>query len=70
MKIQELENKHYSIFEDRGIGNPNIKHTDLSIQFAIEVLNDMIGNSDIGGYINENFLKSEIQELKQYLDEK
>ena len=74
MNIEELESKHYSIFEDRSIGNPNLKHTKLSIEFAISVLEESLNriidvDSDEAYYI-QNTLEDKIQELKTYLDEK
>ena len=63
MTIEELKDKHFNIDE----GNVEIpisfvnSHTKLSIQFAIEVLEDMDEHTQIN---------DKIQELKQYLDEK
>lgn len=62
MTIEELEDKHFNIDE----GNVEIpisfvnSHTKLSIQFAIEVLEDMDEHTQIN---------DKIQELKQYLYE-
>lgn len=69
MTVEELEDEHSETFWMDDISNAiNIHlHTKLSIQFAIEVLND-IAVIDIVNMPNEVY--SKIRELKQYLDEK
>jgi len=65
MSIEELENMHYNVFDDRGIGNPLIKHTKLSIEFAISVLEEM-RDTTIHNRVKVETDKK-IQELKTYL---
>lgn len=68
MTIEELEDKHFNIDE----GNVEIpisfvnSHTKLSIQFAIEILEELHSKNVSYFY----FVDSKIQELKQYLDDK
>ena len=57
MTIKELEDKHKKIAFTSGY----YPHTKLSIQFAIEFLEDFDEHTQING---------KIEELKQYLDEK
>lgn len=64
MTTAKLESKHYSIFEDRGIGNPSIKHSKLSLQFAIELLEEL--NTKMS-FPNQVIL-DKIQELKTKLN--
>lgn len=58
MTIEELENKHFIIPDEAYMASD--KHTKLSIQFAIEVLESFDEHTQIN---------DKIQELKQYLDE-
>ena len=72
MTIDELEQGHYDIhFGKKYEINPPDYHTKLSIQFAIEVLEELnqiwVGDSKM---IHVNEVQNKIQELKQYLDEK
>ena len=67
MNIKELEDKHYHIWDCwRGTCSNEDLHTKLSIQFAIEVLEE-VSNSSFEIY--SKTLNDKIQELKQYLDE-
>ena len=68
MSIEELENKHGDIplellnFDEFYY----IKHTKLSVEFAIEVLEEVYeGNPETYG----EKISTKIQELKQYLNE-
>ena len=76
MTIEELENlqtQHYLICKDsdKTFYYAKEKHTKLSIQFAISLLEELeqfwIGDSKMI-YVDE--IQGKIQELKQYLDEK
>lgn len=69
MTIEKLEDKHFLIL-GYGIRNEiilNKEHAKLSIQFAVEVLEEMFPM--MVQYDNE-LINDKIQELKQYLDEK
>ena len=69
MTIEELEDKHFNIDE----GNVEIpisfvnSHTKLSIQFAIEILEEFKICNSLGEL--PDIIEDKIQELKQYLDE-
>ena len=66
MTIEELEQGHYDIhFGKKYEINPPNYHTKLSIQFAIEVLEECLNK-----YTPEENIKAGIKQLKQYLDEK
>ena len=73
MTIDELEDKHYEQSKDelRHRTTYPIHHTYLSIQFTVEVLEELnqiwVGDSKM---IHVNEVQNKIQELKQYLDEK
>ena len=68
MTVDELASKHYDIFENRLIGNPDAKHTKLSIEFTVGILRNLnIGRCHECDADNE--INNKIQELKQYLDE-
>ena len=54
MTVEELKDKHFYISHQH-----KESHTKLSIQFAIEILEDMDEHTQIN---------DKIQELKQYLD--
>ena len=58
MTIEELEDKH-RIVSWHNVSTDNNLHTKLSIQFAIEVLENMEEHTQIN---------DKIQELKQYYD--
>lgn len=69
MNIQELELKHWQVSPKYGLGNGVMetydakKHVYLSIQFAIEMLED----SQKGwGYFDDHVF-NKIEELKKYL---
>lgn len=65
MTIEELEHKHFIIPDEAYMASD--KHTKLSIQFTIDVLEESI--TDTSYHEVDSFCKSKIQELKQYLDE-
>lgn len=65
MTIEELEHKHFIIPEQAYKSSK--QHTKLSIQFAINVLEEMEYN--ILSDMEICKFESKIQELKQYLDE-
>ena len=65
MNIQELENKHFRI-PDKSFCS-NILHRDISIQFAIEILEELsysIGTPDCHCEVE---IYNKIEELKKYL---
>ena len=64
MSIQELEYKHFNI-PDQAY-QQSIKHTKLSVEFAISVLEEV--NKNYPELIHYR-INDKIQELKQYLDE-
>lgn len=79
MRIEELEDKHLNTI-NTGIGNTEEElaeywfskqkeHTNLSIQFAISVL-ESLGVGRCYECDANNEIENKIQELKQYLDEK
>ena len=77
MRIEELEDKHLNTI-NTGIGNTEEElaeywfskqkeHTNLSIQFAIEVLEEIVrDNSDLD---TVDLTWNKLQKLRQYLDE-
>ena len=78
MTIEELKNKHSELIEV-GLGNTEEElaeywfnkqkeHTELSIQFAIEILEEIEICNSLGEL--PDIIEDKIQELKQYLDEK
>ena len=79
MRIEELEDKHLNTI-NTGIGNTEEElaeywfskqkeHTNLSIQFAISVL-ESLGVGRCYECDANNEIENKIQELKQYLDER
>ena len=74
MTIEELKDKHY--MTNNGSDICHLEHTQLSIQFAIEVLDKIFTNGfgmpDIHSTKEDwrREYEDKIQELKQYLDEK
>lgn len=62
MNIQELEDKHYTIWDFDRISSNEEKHTKLSVEFAIEILDNLSPDY-------HKFIENKIQELKKYLDE-
>ena len=70
MNIEELEYKHFSIPEQAYKSTE--KHTKLSIQFAIEVLEELYFDNEPmeKPNIDNKIITDKIQELKKYLDEK
>lgn len=68
MTIKELNDKHFSIASGKGWENNPFEdeHTELSIQFAIEVLKSLDDN--VNGRDVYTCIGDKIQELKQYLD--
>lgn len=66
MTIEELDDRH-RIVSWHNVSPDNNLHTKLSIQFAIEVLEESI--TDTSYHEVDSFCKNKIQELKQYLDE-
>ena len=72
MSIQELEDKHVKIaFEPLNFDEFHYKkHTKLSVEFAISVLEEFTIQYCECGRIDDNVeIESKIQELKQYLNE-
>ena len=72
MNIQELEDKHVKIaFEPLNFDEFHYKkHTKLSVEFAISVLEEFTIQYCECGRIDDNVeIESKIQELKQYLNE-
>lgn len=77
MNIQELEDKHFNLpNEPLGLKEfPYKKHTKLSVEFAIEQLEEI--DQTIFNILNNNpdffqisfKIQDKIQELKQYLNE-
>lgn len=61
-KKEDLNKSHYKIWEKNPEISQSKEHTKLSIQFAIEVLEEL--DTQTMSVFNK------IQELKQYLDEK
>ena len=70
MTIEELRNKHFntSIAGKVLNGSTDYKHTKLSIQFAIDVLEKFEICNSLGEL--PDVIEDKIQELKQYLDER
>ena len=66
MKARRLNKSHYKIWEKNPEISQSKEHTKLSIQFAIEVLEESI--TDTSYHEVDSFCKSKIQELKQYYD--
>lgn len=66
MELQELNEKHILTcrYEECGDEGNYKNHTKLSIQFAIDVLEEMY--KELEYYCTP--VKNKIQELKQYLD--
>jgi hypothetical protein len=64
MNIQELEDKHYTIWDFDRIASNEVEHTKLSVEFAIEQLENVIHNSEV-----YDSILNKIQELEKYLDE-
>lgn len=62
MNSEDLNKSHYKIWEKNPEISQSKEHTKLSIQFAIEVLEEL--DTQTMSVFNK------IQELKQYLDEK
>ena len=72
MNIQELEDKHADIrFQPLNFDEfYEVKHTKLSVEFAISVLEEFTIQYCECGRIDDNVeIESKIQELKQYLNE-
>jgi hypothetical protein len=72
MTIDNLFAAHTKLWADDPT-NAAEKHADLSIQFAIEVLEELKQiaiNRDFNYAAYDNLFYFKIQELKQYLDEK
>ena len=72
MNIQELEDKHGDIpLEPLNFDEFHYKkHTKLSVEFAISVLEEFTIQYCECGRIDDNVeIESKIQELKQYLNE-
>lgn len=69
MNIQELENKHCDIFNDLfdDYGSHYEEHTKLSIQFAIEMLNEILETIGISDCDYDIAIDNKIEELKKYL---
>ncbi len=66
MTIEELEDKSSQLLYDiKAYETPSRDISDLSIQFAIEVLEECLNK-----YTPEENIKAAIKQLKQYLDEK
>ena len=65
MNAKDLNKSHYKIWEKNPEISQSKEHTKLSIQFTIDVLEEIWDREDWG-----EDLQSKIQELKQYLDEK
>ena len=79
MNIEELKDKHEEIETEGNVEWSLVynKHTKLSIEFAIEVLEDtdqkimnLTGNSLEYYNLYYGVIEPKIQELKQYLDDK
>ena len=68
MNSEDLNKSHYKIWEKNPEISQSKEHTKLSIQFAIEVLEESI--TDTSYHEVDSFCKSKIKELKQYLYEK
>ena len=66
MNIQELEHEHF-IIPDQAY-QQSIKHTKLSVEFAISVLEELHEKNKYKK--GSQVLYYKIQELKQYLDGK
>ena len=68
MNIQELESNHLHIVKNddfSDIGWKDEAHTKLSIQFAIEMLEESI--TDTSYFEVDSFCANKIEELKKYL---
>lgn len=65
MTIGELKDKHFKVASY--YWGDDKAHTEISIQFAIDVLEEFVDWNSCGGNPN---IKIKIQELKQYLDAK
>jgi len=67
MTIEELDDKHFNIPDQ--CYRSSEKHTNLSIQFAIEVLEEFTTQYCECGMIDDNIaIENKIQKLKKYLD--
>jgi hypothetical protein len=64
MTIDELKDRHYTA--NNGSDVCHLEHTELSIEFAISVLEELL----LGEKLHWSSMNNKIQELKQYLDEK
>lgn len=67
MTIEELQRKHQDIWVEDDLKKEFEQHRNLSIQFAIEVLEEIV--NDESEVDTVDLLYSKIQELKQYLNE-
>ena len=65
MTIEELEDKH-SIIDNYSRPNYFKKHTNLSIEYTISVLEESI--TETSYHEIDSFCRNKIQELKQYLE--
>ena len=63
MTIEELENRHAKISDSTFLAE--IKHTTISIEFAISILEDSI--TDTSYHEVDSFCRNKIEELKQQL---
>ena len=73
MKAKRLNKSHYKIWEKNPEISQSKEHTKLSIQFAIEVLEStLIDTNDLYAdefdYFFNDRVNNKIQELKQYYD--
>lgn len=74
MNIKELNDKHFDIASQEGwkYNSFEDEHTNLSIQFAIEVLEELNVIGDVKNYSNgaawSNLLYFKTEELKKYLE--
>ena len=72
MNIQELEDKHFNI-PDQAY-QQSIKHTKLSVEFAINVLENIdmklhLNSEAIYSKRQQKFIEDKVKELRQYLNE-
>ena len=73
MNSEDLNKSHYKIWEKTPKISQSKEHTKLSIQFAIEVLEStLIDTNDLYAdefdYFFNDRINNKIQELKQYYD--
>lgn len=67
MNIEELQRKHQDIYVEDDLKEEFRQHRNLSIQFAIKIL-ESVGEIHDESILSER-LRNKIQELKQYLNE-